>query len=209
MKGFNSKTYIAKEIKLSAIAKELKLNKEEKDSLKCVQTLCLEQVFDAERLGLKQSKDIQSIYVYRLALTEDTMPMLFIKALDKGTKAHTIFELKHNNAYTYIMANKQIKDSVGVGEYYEKQTEEYEHIHNNNTTALAGLYYKLLAFVLDISERENETPTELASRKQSIVKCNKEIAGLEKQKKTELQFNKKVVINERIRALRKEVSLHE
>ncbi len=207
MKGFNSKTYIAKEIKLSAIAKELKLNKEEKDSLKCVQTLYLELVFDAERLGLKQSKEIQAIYVYKLVLKENTMPMLFIKALDKGTNAHTIFEIKHNDSYTYIMANKQIKDSACIGEYFAKQTEEFEYIHNDNTTTLAELYCKLLAFVLEISERESETAEEIYARKKTIVNLQKEIAMLEKQKKAELQFNKKVAINERIRELKKEISL--
>lgn len=93
MKGFSSKTQLNNEFKLTDLAKNLCLNKEEKTELKDIESIVLMHALNAETTGLKASENVELIYIFQLKLKSNQMPMKFIKALDKKTKAHTIFEV--------------------------------------------------------------------------------------------------------------------
>lgn len=203
MIGFNSKSQVNKEFKLADLVKSLRLSKEQKQCLGSIKVVQLANVFDSQSLGLKQSEEVKLIYVYRIDVV-DSLPLDFIKALDKKTNAHTIFEIVDSECITYIMSNKKVADNIVVGTYYIKQSDEFDGSTLNIDTLL-GLYKQLLYFVCDIEPKEDDTTAQIAERKANIIALQKEIEKLERMRDKEKQPNKRIMLNEEIAKLEKEI----
>lgn len=206
MKGFNSKTQTNNQFKLADLAKNLSMNAPEKDEFKQVESITLTHALNSETTGLKPTESIELIYIFRIKLKNKNIPLKFLKVLDKKTKAHTIYEIEKISGYTYIMANKRVADTIGIGEYIERATsEEWELPEYQKFNNLEDIYTTLLAFVLNLIKRPGETANDIAERKKRITELEKEVIKLERKKDNELQFNKKIELNEKIRALKTQI----
>lgn len=237
MKGLSGKTQVNSQFKLADLAKNLCLNKEEKTELKDIESIVLMHALNAETTGLKANENVELIYVFRLRLKSKQMPMKFIKALDKKTKAHTLFEVMTRDSecltpeeakspqlykdkmwnckhclencgvtYTYIMANKKVKDTVSASEYYQKvEIAERTFLNEFKLVNIEDIYNNMFAFMLELKLRNNENSTALVTRKKSIKELELRVEKLERKKSTEVQLNKKVEINDEIRETKKKI----
>jgi len=206
MKGFSSKTEVNNVFKLADLVKTLKLGKEEKDEAKKIESLTLSHIFNRDTTGLKATDSVSLIYVFKVVLNTNELPKKFITTLDKKTNALTVFEVVYGDTFTYVMANKRLSDSIVVGEYYSCTCEEWAAEERLFDT-LQELYVSFLSKVLELSARQNETQAELIERKKKIQSIEQSIAKLERQKNSEVQFNKRVKINEEIRELKKQIEV--
>ncbi len=198
MKGFNTKTYVSRELRLTELSRTLKLDKDEKTELKGVKSISIEYLFDSERTGLKINDNVSMIYVYKVVVLEDIVPMLVLKKLDKNTNTHTIFEVVYDDKYTYVIANKRLNDSIVVGEYYTKSMSEWEY-NEISISTLEQLHLHFVSQVIDLPNRQDESARELVERKKNIKSIEVRIAKLESKKTKEIQFNKKIALNDQIR----------
>ena len=203
MKGFSSKTEVNSVFKLSDLIKTLKLNKEEKDEAKNIQSIILTHIFNADTTGLKATDSVPLIYVFKVKLNTCEVPNKFITALDKKTNALTVIEVENGDTFTYIMSNKRLGDNIVVGEYFSTLSEEWTK-EDILFDTLQKLYIYFLSKVLGLTARQNETQAELVERKKNIQSIEATISKLERQKANEVQFNKRVKINDEIRELMKE-----
>lgn len=204
MFGFNSKTQVNNEFKITDIVKSLGLTKEQKKEVDSIIKISLANVFNTQTLGIKASEEINLIYVYWIEVLEG-LPLEFIKELDKKTNAHTIFEIINNKDITYIMANKRIADKITIGTYYIKESQEFNGATLNIDT-ISELYGQLLYYVCELTPKANETAEEITERKAHLISLQKEITKLERLRDKEKQPNKKIAINEQIAKMKKEIS---
>ena len=206
MKGFSSKTQVNNQFKLADLAKNFSMNREEKDEFKQIESITLTHALNSETTGLKATDSVELIYIFRLKLKTKNLPLKFIKVLDKKTKAHTIYEIENESRYYYIMTNKRVSGNIGVGEYVVKESlQEWEFQQQKKIITLEDIYTILLALVLKLIMRPGETADNIVERKKRINELEKEVIKLERKKDNELQFNKKVELNEKIRALKAQI----
>ena len=66
---------------------------------------------------------------------------------------------------------------------------------------LGDIYSNLYAYVIGLTRRKGETAEDIEIRSKRIRELEKDIEKLERKKNSENQFNKKIAINEEIRAL--------
>ena len=203
MKGFNSISQIDRNFKLTDLVKELQLKKEEREEVKNIERFLLAHALDTDNTGLHSTDNVELIYVFHVNLKSKETPSKFLKAVDKRTNAHTVFEIEHEGGYNYMMANKRIAGTIVVGDYIERESrEEWEFI--GDPRDLEDLYCILLAFVLNLLKRPEDTVDSIAKRSKRIAEIETEIAKLECKKKSESQLNKTIKINEQIRVLKQQ-----
>lgn len=206
MKGFSSKTQVNNQFKLADLAKNLSMNREEKEEFKQIENITLTHALNFETTGLKSTESVELIYIFRIKLKNKNIPLKFLKVLDKKTKAHTIYEIENESRYYYIMTNKRVSGNIGVGEYVVKESlQEWEFQQQKKVITLDDIYTILLAFVLNLTKRFGEMADDIVERKKRITELEKEVIKLERKKDNELQFNKKVELNEKIRALKAQI----
>lgn len=206
MKGFSSKTQLNNQFKLSDLARNLSMNREEKEEFKQVESITLAHALNTETTGLKTTDNIELIYIFQITLKTKNIPLKFLRALDKKTKTHTVFEIHDSDKYHYIMANKKISDSTTVGDYTIREiNEEWSFPESEQFNTLEDIYITLLAFVLNLHKRLGESVNEIVERRKKITELEKNVVKLERKKNNENQFNKKVELNEKIRNLKAQI----
>lgn len=205
MKGFSSKTEVNNVFKLAELARSLSLTKEEKEEFKQVENITLTHALNTETTGLKVSGNVELIYIFQITLKTNNIPLKFLRALDRKTKAHTLFEACYNDSYYYIIANKKIDVTISTGDYYTCDQTHELNFAQQNIENLEDIYTNLLAFVLKLTKRESETPSQIIDRKKRIMRLEKEIEKLERMMNAEKQPNIKMALNDKIKLLKKDI----
>lgn len=194
-----------KELPLLALSKGLILTVEEKRQLKkSIQSITIVGVIDSDIA--KPTESVELIYIVEVVLKDVDMPTEFIKAFDKQTVAHTIFEIPWNGDAIYMMANKRIKDGkISIGNHHCTEVIKEHKLEIGISETLEDIRSNLYAYVIGLDRRKGETADDLENRSKRIKELEREVEKLEKKKNAEVQFNKKVEINEQIRALKGEI----
>lgn len=210
MKGFSSKTQLNNQFNLSDLARNLSMNREEKEEFKQVESITLTHALNTETTGLKTTDNIELIYIFQITLKTKKIPLKFLRVLDKKTKAHTVFEIYVNDRYHYIMANKKISDSTTVGDYTIREiNEEWSLPESEQFNTLEDIYITLLAFVLNLHKRLGESVNEIVERRKKITELEKNVVKLERAMRAEKQPNIKMELNDKIKKTTKELILME
>lgn len=206
MIGGSSKTRIDNHLARENLQKPLGLNREERAALKQIESITLTHAFNSDTSGLKETELVKLIYVYNIKMETSIIPLKFINALDKKTKAQTMFEIQQGNKYTYIISNKKITDKITIVDTYQIESDrEWEIPQSYSIKTLEYLYTIMLSFVINLQNKQQESPYELLNRKRTITSLEKQVLQLEQRKNRENQFNKKVELNKQIRKLMAEL----
>jgi len=144
MKGFNYKTELySPNLKFEDTVNTLTLNAKTKEEAGQIEHVLVTHIFTEKTTGLKEADGIRTIYLICIETKSKSVPLEFIKALDKIVIPHTVFEVDNGEGFTYLMAvNKK-------GEYHKKREHsEWVFVENPKFKDMADLYRKFKNLIM-------------------------------------------------------------
>lgn len=177
-----------------------------------------------ETLNLKGSKAVPEIQVFRLALkpagVSDELPVEVLKCIDRAIGFPLIFEL------TSSREDGAPRDSVRVAATYKRPSEadatkwvidDYfatDWLPADTRRAplpvaldLLRLYEQMLRQLIAVPAKSGEPMAALVERQARISSMQREYQRLEARIQREKQFNRKVELNQQLRALKAELDV--
>lgn len=175
-----------------------------------------------ETLNLKGSKKVPEIQIFRLALkpagVNDELPADVLKCIDRSIGFPLIFELTSSRedgaphdairvAATYKRPSEADASKWVMGDYFSTDWLTMDTSRTPLPVALdlPRLYEQLLRELLPIQARPGESMAALVARHGHITTMHRECRRLEARVQREKQFNRKVELNQQLKALRIEL----
>lgn len=158
-------------------------------------------------MNLQSSGDVKEIYIFEIALSDKTIPVLFISALDKVVNFHTVFILRHNaEAMLYGAYKEYGEKNIKVGKYYSTEWAAESSIKLPlNVSSLDDIYTAIIDELIPITARKAESTKDFVTRYDEILRLQKEIAKLQKLVDNEKQPKKRFELNDRLKEIKKEL----
>lgn len=166
----------------------------------------------ASTVNLGKSPEVPEIHVFILALKSSELHYDVLRFLDKLIPFPLIFELHHDNQIKMVATpkrpsasenNKWVVCDYFSGPWLPASTERTALPVALN---LKGLYEALLTPLLPAPPKAGETLAETAARLAQVTILEKKIAGLAARLDKEKQFNRKVEMNNQLKALKQELT---
>lgn len=164
-----------------------------------------------ETIRLPAAGGVEEIQVFRLVLKEgvgEAFSHDVLRSIDKAIGFPILFEIVAGDKLLVAAAYKRRSDADAkqwvLGEYFYSGwgPSDAERIGLPVAVDLAGLYRELLRSLIPLPPRPGETLREHAERVARIVALEREAGTLKAKLNREKQFNRKVEVNQELRAIR-------
>ena len=207
MFDLSSKTQVNKRFKLNELYKLINADKTVKASAENIISVTLANVLNADTMNLATSGEVKEIYVFEIVLTEKTIPVLFISALDKAVNFHTVFILRcAANAMLYGAYKEYGEKNIKIGKYYSTEWAEDRLITLPlNVSSLDDIYTAMIDELIPITARKAESTKDFVARYDEILRLQKEIAKFQKLVDNEKQSKRRFKLNDALKELKKEL----
>lgn len=164
-----------------------------------------------ETLNLPPRQGIQEIHVFAISLKTENVSETVLRTIDKAIPFPLIFELLHGNRVKSIAAFKRPSEAEAgkwvVDAYFDTPWIASDHGRTPLPVSLdmASLYEKLLRLHIALPARPNESLPAQVQRANVIRSKEAECCKLEARLRQEVQFNRKVELNQELRKLEQEI----
>ena len=171
-----------------------------------VESLIWAQVLAPRTLNLSATDAVAEIVVIKVVLKTPDLDLGVLRSIDKAIGNPVIFELLHGNKAQGWAAYKRPNDVDAskwvVGELFGTAWQSAANRLPLPAALDMGLLYEnMLKPLLPLAARRGERLVELVGRVENHQRMVKELLALKSQLKAEKQFNRKVELNARVRAL--------
>lgn len=203
----STKTQVDKRFKMPELYKLIGASKEVKTDAANINSVTLTNVLNSDTMNLPFGNNVKEIYIFEIALSEKTIPVLFISALDKAINFHTVFILRHNaETMLYGTYKEYGEKNIKVGKYYFTEWSAERLIKLPlNVSSLDDIYTAIIDELIPITARKAEITKDFVARYDEILRLQKEIAKLQKLVDNEKQPKKRFELNDRLKELKKEL----
>ncbi len=207
MFDLSTKTQVDKRFKMPELYKLIGASKEAKADAANINSVTLTNVLNSVTMNLPSDSDVKEVYIFEIELSEKTIPVLFISALDKAINFHTVFILRHyTEAMLYGAYKEYGEKNIKVGKYYSTEWVVERLIKLPlNMSSLDDIYTAIIDELIPITARKAEITKDFVARYDEILRLQKEIAKLQKLVDNEKQPKKRFELNDRLKELKKEL----
>lgn len=209
MYKFSSKTEVNKKFKLSELFKEIGANKKVIEDAKAVKLVALTNVLSKDTLNLDACDKVKEIYIFEIELSCSKVPQLFISALDRHIRLHTVFRFVFDGKECYGVAYKTVgSGNMSVGKYYFT---EWQYIQDQQENlpifySIDDIYYDIITKMVGLSKREGEAIADYLARYDEITALTKESDKLERAILAEKQPNIVFELNRQVKEIRARIN---
>lgn len=202
----SSKTQVNKRFKMPELYKLIGASKEVKADAANIVSVTLANVLNADTMNLAAGGEVKEIYIFEIVLSDKTVPTLFLAALDKAIKLHTIFVLKYDTQTLLCGAYKEyVEKGMKIGKYYATEwTEDRSITLPLNVSSLEDIYTAMIDELIPITARKAESTKDFVARYDEILRLQKEIAKLQKLVDNEKQSKRRFELNAELKKLKEE-----
>jgi len=164
-----------------------------------------------ETINLPAHGGVLEIQVFRVALKTDTLDETVLRTIDQTISHPLFYELSYEGRIKMVAAYKRPSEADSskwvLGDYFATDWLPAETPREPLPLAvnLAGLYERMLRRLMPYPAKDGESLRDHAERLAVVRAKEKERDKLEARLGREKQFNRKVELNGRVRALRKEI----
>ncbi len=206
----STKTQVDKRFKMTELYKLIGASKEAKADAANINSVTLTNVLNSDTMNLPFGNNVKEIYIFEIALSEKTIPVLFISALDKAINFHTVFILRHNaETMLYGTYKEYGEKNIKVGKYYSTDWAAERLIKLPlNVSNLDDIYTAIIDELIPITARKAESTKDFVFRYDEILRLQKEISKLQKLVDNEKQPKKRFELNGELKQLKKELDDH-
>lgn len=209
MYKFSSKTEVNKKFKLSELFKEIGANKKVIEDAKAVKLVALTNVLSKDTLNLDACDKVKEIYIFEIELSCSKVPQLFISALDRHIRLHTIFRFVFDGKECYGVAYKTVgSGSVSLSKYYFTEWKDIQDLQENLPIfySIDDIYYDIITKMVGLSKREGEAIADYLARYDEITALTKESDKLERAILAEKQPNIVFELNRQVKEIRARIN---
>ena len=205
----STKTQVDKRFKMTELYKLIAASKEVKADAANINSVTLTNVLNCDTMNLPFGNNVKEIYIFEIELSEKTIPVLFISALDKAINFHTVFILRHyTEAMLYGAYKEYGEKNIKVGKYYSTEWVVERLIKLPlNVSSLDDIYTAIIDELISITARPQESTQAFVVRYDEILRLQKEIAKLQKLVDNEKQPKKRFELNDKLKQLKKELKV--
>lgn len=169
-----------------------------------------------ETINIPATPAVPEIQVFRIQLRQEECAPEILAAIDRAVQFPVLFELCYQERVRGVAAYKRLQRAsaeTGRGRWEMSVpffgpwlAQDAERMPLPHVLNLEALYEALLKPLLPFAARPGERLAEQIVRMEAIEKLQCEIDRWEKRLRQEKQFNKKVTINQELRALQARLS---
>jgi len=151
------------------------------------------------------------IQIFEIILKESELGIDVLGVIDKAIPYPIFFRLRHEERVKGVAAFKRLAaDGSGkwlVEDYFETDWSDVVPPITPLPVALdlKALYEQMLFAYIDLPPRDGEALETLVERVKMIRKCRRELRTLEAKMTSEKQFNRKVELNGKVRAIQSQL----
>ena len=177
-----------------------------------IKTIYWRNKISEETVNIKAGEDVNEIQVFLVNLNQKSLNERVLLQIDREIPYHILFLLKHEDAYQAAIGYKEEAESGTnafkvAGFYYTDWMKEEDLPITLKGLDLDAVYENLLRDIggerLNINE--DESIEESVERDEKIKALESKIEKFENKRRRTKQLNKKMKINDEIRALKKEI----
>jgi len=164
-----------------------------------------------ETINVAAKGFVQEIQIFSIELKQEEIKEEILQTIDKAIESPIFYQLSYKDKIKTIAAYKRPSESDNskwvMSAYFETPWEPI------NTPLqplpivlnLETLYHVLIKSLIPIPEHSGETMVELINRVEMLKSKQKESSKLQIQLKKEKQFNRKVEINSKLKAVKQQI----
>lgn len=154
---------------------------------------------------------VQEIQVFTIKLKQGDIKEEILQTIDKAIESPIFYQLSYKDKIKTIAAYKRPSESDNskwvMSAYFETSwvSDNTDYIPLPVVLNLETLYHVLIKNLMSIPEHSGETMIELINRVEMLKNKQRECRKLQTQLKKEKQFNRKVEINSRLKAVKQQI----
>lgn len=167
-------------------------------------------------IHLQDQEDLKEIQIFRVKSRVEDLDVSILSFIDKLILTPIIFEVVYQDKVkvvaTYKRLNQADKTKAVIGQYYASEwLEDHDRVELPLYLKLADLYEHFIEQLLPIpqvdgvSVKDNQTIQEKLHLAEQLESLEKQIAQLKSKMKRDQQFNRKVLLNQKIIDLEKKL----
>ncbi len=203
---FPSSTKVEQNFKMSELLKMVKADKSLKADAQNILSVQMTNAISEQTTGLHSSDEVNEIYVMKIMLNSEKVPIEFIKALDKTIRFQVLYEIYFDNKVRHLISLKIITDErIKILNTFESRWHAEKLRDLPVTTKLEDVFKVLVEVVSEYKFRQEENFVDYTKRLETIKKLSGEIEKQTRIMNAEKQPNIKMDINDRIKKMKKEL----
>ena len=166
-----------------------------------------------ETTNLPANKGVSEIQIFTVTAKSPLLGEDVLRCIDKSIPSPIVFEIHFDSKVKVVAAYKRNNDSDSaswvVNNYFTTDWIESESSRQTLPVVLdmSSLYEKILVPLIGIPQRTGESLRELVERANKISRKQSELKKLTAKLSTEKQFNRRVELNSKLRAIHTEIEL--
>lgn len=176
-----------------------------------IKTIYWQNKLTAKLLNIEAGSNVNEIEVFEIKLNSEYINEEVLTKIDKYIPYHILFLLEYDNKYQAWISYKEITDNtVKINKYYHTSWLEKESL----PCKLEGLNMDSIYenFVRQIADDELKTTTANTLKEDIAIAeerklIEKQINALQNKIRKEKQFNRKVILNDELKKLKKQLIL--
>ncbi len=203
----STKTQVDKRFKMTELYKLIAASKEVKADAANINSVTLTNVLNCDTMNLPFGNNVKEIYIFEIELSEKTIPVQFISALDKAVNFQTVFVLLCNAETMLYGAYKEYGEkNIKVGKYYSTDWVAERSIKLPlNVSSLDDIYTAIIDELIPITARKAEITKDFVARYDEILRLQKEVEKLQRAVDTEKQSKRRFELNDELKQKQKEL----
>ena len=206
MFNYGERTAVDVSFKLKELLQTLKANKQIKDDAKVIEEVKLSHTLSEETTGLVPSLNVQEIYIIDLVLNSKNVPNQVISAFNGYIEFQTLFRVHFKDEVNYLVSLKEFnEEKMKIVASYESGWKAPTKFELPITTKLNKIFNAIVAQVVGVEFRDNETFLAYSERQIKIAKQYREIEKLTKTMNNEKQPNIRMAMNDKVKSMKKEL----
>lgn len=150
-----------------------------------------------DTLHIVPTEQVQEIQVFDIELKNKEIPKQVLKVIDKTIPYPIFYIFRYQNHRAYGIA---LKFDTSQSHYFSEWNEDFDF--DISGANLEQIYEKLILLFIKDKTEKGDTFAEILETDKKLEKLEKEIAALENKILREKQFNKKVILNKELNALK-------
>ena len=164
-----------------------------------------------ETINLASKPGVPELQIFAIQLKTPALNLEVLRCIDSAVQFPIIFELNFDGKTQVVAAFKRPSEADNnrwvVSDYFSTQwmPDDGERVVMPLALDLGGLYEQLLLRLIPLNLRQNETIAELVTRVERMRLKENEVQKITSKLTKEKQFNRKVEINAKLRAIRQEL----
>lgn len=144
-----------------------------------------------ENINISKTDKVEEIEIFEIELKEKKIPKNVLKLISKSIPYKILFILKYLQEFCYVVVEEEIYSAE-----WNKEI-KFDFIGYN----LTNVYEKIIKTIIE-KEDSNSNLEEILEKEKRINELNNQIEQLTNKMNKEVQFKKKVELNQKIRSLK-------